>query len=206
MMTRHAPAAERNREPIANELESLLPSFGEVLEIASGTGQHAVYFAERFADLVWHPSDPDPEARLSIESWRQQSGFTNLRAPLALDVIQEDWPRLALASGCNTPDAVFCANMIHIARWEACLGLLRGTSELLAEGGQLILYGPFRFGGTFTAPSNEAFDRSLRSRDPRWGVRDLDDLQKAASRFALRHDRTIDMPANNHLVVLRRHA
>ena len=137
----------------------------------------------------------DPEAIASIEAWRAETGVVNLAPPLALDVTADAWP-VAHA------DAITCINMIHISPWEATLGLFAGAARTLASGGLLYLYGPYRFGGTFTAPSNEAFDASLRSRDARWGVRDIKDLEAAASGFALRE--IVAMPANNHSLIFRR--
>jgi len=197
-MKRHAPATERNRAPILSVLSSVLPPRGVVLEVASGTGQHAVHFAIHFRDLTWQPSDADEGARESIAAHRDEAQLPNLRAPLALDVTREGWARELSA------DAIVCINMIHIAPWEATLGLLHGAAHLLAEGAPLYLYGPFRFGGRFTAPSNQDFDASLRERNERWGVRDLDEVTRAAETAGLHREAVIDMPANNHSVVFRR--
>jgi SAM-dependent methyltransferase len=192
---RFAPAAARNREPILDVLRAHLPASGTALEIASGSGEHAVAFAAAFPTLVWQPSDPDPANRASIAAWIAAEGTPNLLPPIDLDATAEIWP---LA----TADAVVCINMIHIAPWAACLGLLRGAARLLAPGGLLYLYGPFKRDGMHTAPSNEAFDESLRARDPAWGVRDLGEVCQAAEGFALAA--TVAMPANNLSVLFRR--
>jgi SAM-dependent methyltransferase len=192
---RFAPAAARNREPILDVLRAHLPASGTALEIASGLGEHAVAFAAAFPKLVWQPSDPDPANRASIAAWIAAEGTPNLLPPIDLDATADIWP---LA----TADAVVCINMIHIAPWAACLGLLRGAARLLAPGGLLYLYGPFKRDGMHTAPSNEAFDESLRARDPAWGVRDLGEVCQAAEGFALAA--TVAMPANNLSVLFRR--
>jgi len=189
-----APATLRNREPILAVLRVLLPAAADgaplrVLEIASGTGEHAVFFAAALPHVTWQPSDLDPAALASADAWRRDAGLPNLAAPIRLDVCAP-WPDVA-----RTQDVIFCANMIHIAPWEACLGLWRGAAA--SEVTTVVLYGPFAIGGRHTAPSNEAFDASLRARDARWGVRDLEDVVRAAEAegFALvaRHE----MPANN---------
>jgi len=192
---RFAPAAARNREPILDVLRAHLPASGTALEIASGSGEHAVAFAAAFPSMVWQPSDPDPANRASIAAWIAAAGTPNLLPPIDLDATTEIWP---LA----TADAVVCINMIHIAPWAACLGLMRGAARLLAPGGLLYLYGPFRRFGAHTAPSNAAFDESLRARDPAWGVRDLDEVREAAEGFA--PPTVVAMPANNLSVLFRR--
>jgi len=194
-MKQHAPAALRNREPIRDVLARVLPPAGTVLAIAEGSGEHAVFFAQSFSHLTWQPTDLSDSALASIAAWRDEAQLPNLRAPLRLDVTEAVWPVDAAA-------AITCINMIHIAPWEATLGLFAGAARLLAPGALLYLYGPYRFDGAFTAPSNEAFDQSLRSRDPRWGVRDVRDLEAAATGFTLRE--TIPMPANNHSLIFRR--
>jgi hypothetical protein len=196
---RHAPATDRNREPILAVLRDVLPPSGIVLEIASGSGQHAAFFAPRFPNVTWQPTDPDPEALASIEAWRADAGAPNLRSPKQLDVTRDDW-------GIEAAAAIVCINMIHIAPWVACEGLFRGASILLPIGAPLYLYGPFREGGRFTAPSNEAFDASLRDRDPSWGVRDLADVTALASQRGFAREAVLPMPANNHSVVFRRAA
>lgn len=195
---RHSPAAERNRGPILEVLRQVLPTEGRVLEIASGSGEHVIYFAKALPALTFQPSDPDAEARESIRAWIEQEGSPNILAPLDLDAKSGDaWP-LARA------DAVLCSNMIHISPWAATQGLLHRAARLLPPGGPLVLYGPFRRGGAHTAPSNEAFDASLRARNPAWGVRDLETVSALAHSEGLLLDRIVEMPANNLTVVFRR--
>jgi len=193
---RHAPATARNREPIREVLARELPRQGTVLEIASGSGEHATYFARAFPELAWQPSDGSEAALASIAAWRAEAQLPNLRAPVALDVTAASWP-------VTHADAILCINMIHIAPWEATLGLFAGAARVLPAGALLYLYGPYRFGGAFTADSNAEFDRSLRSRDPRWGVRDVDELEAAARPHGFVLRETIAMPANNHSLVFR---
>jgi SAM-dependent methyltransferase len=192
---RHAPASERNREPILEVLRRVLPARGLVVEIASGTGQHAVHVAAALPGITWQPTDLDPDALTSIAAWREEAGLANLRAPVALDVTAPVWPF-------DAADAIVCINMIHIAPWAASVALLDGAGRLLPAGGVLYTYGPYRFDGV-TAPSNEAFDRSLRERDPAWGVRDVRDLRAAAAARGLTLDEVVAMPANNHSLVFR---
>lgn len=197
----HSAACERNREPILRVLEGTLADLDEgalVLEIASGTGMHAVFFAARLPRVIWQPSDADDAALRSIAAWRAAEPSPNLRAPLRLDVRSERWPL-------DRADAIFNANMIHISPWESCLGLFEGAERILTrQRAPLILYGPFKIDGAHTAPSNAAFDDSLRARDPRWGVRDLADVTAVAREHGFAHDRTVPMPANNLCVVFRR--
>jgi SAM-dependent methyltransferase len=192
----HAPATERNREAIRDVLVRELPAEGTVLEIASGTGQHAVAFAQAMPAITWQPTDPDPTSIASIAAWCAEAALPNLRAPIRLDVTETPWP-IAQA------DAIVCINMVHIAPWEAALALFAGAGRLLAPGALLYLYGPYRFDGT-TAPSNEDFDRSLRSRDPRWGVRDVRELGTAAAEQGFVMRGVVAMPANNHSLLFRR--
>jgi SAM-dependent methyltransferase len=196
-MKRYAPSAERNREPLLPVLREVLPSRGTVLEVASGTGQHAVFFAHAFPELVWQPTDADPAALESIEAWRQEEGLPNVRAPLALDASASTWP-------VESADALVCINMVHISPWEACLGLLRGAARVLPPGGPLILYGAYFIEGRPTAPSNLAFDASLRERNPAWGVRELGAVTAQARAHGLELDRVVDMPSNNFTVVFRK--
>ncbi len=195
---RAAPAVARNRDPILEILRQVLPAEGPVLEVGSGTGEHAVHFAPHFPKSSWQPSDPNFDSRESIAAWIESTGAKNIRAPLDLDVRDSAWPvddRLA---------AVVSINMIHISPWASCLGLLAGAGRLLAEDGVLFLYGPFRIDGAHTAPSNVAFDDSLRMRDPEWGVRDLGDVADAAAVHGLALRERFEMPANNLSVVFRR--
>jgi len=190
----HAPATLRNREAIFAILERVLPPTGLVLEIASGTGEHATWIAPQLPVITWQPSDADPQMRASIEAWTAERAAVNVLPPIVLDVCTEVWPLDEAA-------AVFCANMIHIAPWAATEGLLRGAARVLSAGGLLVLYGPFMTGGAHTAPSNAAFDAGLRARNPAWGVRDLDVVRALAASHGLRHRETVDMPANNLSVV-----
>jgi SAM-dependent methyltransferase len=192
----HAPAAARNREPIREVLARVLPARGTVLEIASGSGEHAIHLARAFPHLTWQPSDAADAALASIAAWRAEAQLANLEPPVALDVTAPAWP-------VSRADAIVCINLVHIAPWEAALGLFAGAARLLAPGALLYLYGPYRFTGAFTAPSNAEFDRSLRARDPRWGVRDVDDLTAAARDRGLALAEVVAMPANNHSLIFR---
>jgi SAM-dependent methyltransferase len=192
-----APAVARNREPILAVLRRVLPAQGTVLEIASGTGEHAVHFAAALPGLTWQPTDPDPDALRSIAAWRAMTKLPNVLPPIELDVTSQTWP-VARA------DAVVCINMIHISPWRATEGLMAGAERLLSAGGVLFLYGPYKEGGRHTAPSNEAFDADLRSRNPEWGVCDLDDVKSLAGKHGLDFVERVAMPANNLSVVFRR--
>lgn len=192
-MKQHAPATARNREPIREVLARHLAERREILEIASGSGEHAVHMAASFPAVRWQPSEMEPAALVSIEAWRAEAGLPNLLPPIALDVMAAAWP-------VTGADAIVCINMVHIAPWEAALALFAGAARTLPPGGLLYLYGPYRFDGV-TAPSNEAFDRSLRDHDPRWGVRDVRDLRAAAAERGLALEDTVAMPANNHSLV-----
>ncbi|WER49363.1 DUF938 domain-containing protein [Cupriavidus sp. WKF15] len=194
---RMAPATERNREPILAVLRNVLPAKGTVLEIASGTGQHAVHFAAALPGLTWQPTDPDAAARASIAAWIAHAGLANVRAPLALDVCTQPW-------GIEAADAVVCINMIHIAPWAAAQALFAGAGRLLEAGGVLVLYGPYRRGGAHTAPSNAAFDAQLRAADPDWGVRDMEDVIALGEAQGMRCDAPVAMPANNFMLVFRK--
>jgi SAM-dependent methyltransferase len=196
-LKREAPAAARNREPIATVLREVLPAAGTILEVASGTGEHAVHFAALWPDLRWQPSDPDPGALQSIRAWRTEAGRANLLEPVLLDAAAPGWP-------VEAADAILCINMVHISPWAATVGLIRGAGRLLAPGAPLILYGPYRRAGVPTAPSNEAFDLSLRTRDPQWGLRELETVEAEAGRKGLRLERVFEMPANNLTIVFRR--
>ena len=193
---RSAPAAVRNRGPIADVLAQWLPERGTVLELASGTGEHAMFFAERFPQLEWQPSDVHPDALRSIAAWRAATALGNLREPAVVDAASRDWP-------VDAADAVLSINMVHISPWAAALGLIAGAARLLAPGAPLILYGPWLKGDIETAPSNLAFDADLRRRDPEWGLRRVQEFAAAASEtFALAETRA--MPANNLMLLLRR--
>lgn len=198
-----APAAARNQAPIAAVLARWLPPRGRVLELASGSGEHAVFFAARFPGLDWQPSDPDPRNRASIAAHCRSAGSANLRAPLDIDVTLPDWPLPdpdGAASGQDAPasvDAMICCNMIHIAPWAAAEGLLAGAARYLRPGGGLFLYGPFLQAGVPTAPSNAAFDASLRARDPAWGLRSLEQVSALAEGLGFAAPLVETMPANN---------
>jgi hypothetical protein len=196
---RHAPAAERNAEPILQVLKRVLPARGHTLELASGTGQHICHFAAAFPDRTWQPSDPDPAMRASIEGWRHHLDLSNVEAPVDLDVHSLPWPIASV-------DAILNINMIHISPWSACQALVRGASAALPKDGVLFLYGPYRIGGEHTSSSNARFDESLRTRDPSWGVRDLDEVVALAAHHGLRFVERVAMPANNFSVIFRREA
>ncbi len=193
---RHAPATLRNREAIADVLADVLPKRGTVLEVASGSGEHVVHFAQAFPALDWQPSDPDPDALRSIAAWVAEADLVNVAPPVRLDAGSDDWP-VARA------DAILCINMVHISPWAATPGLLRGAARLLPPGGLLYLYGPYVRPGVETAPSNLAFDQSLRSRDPAWGLRDVADVQAAALAQGLWLEAVMPMPANNLSLIFR---
>jgi predicted O-methyltransferase YrrM len=194
----HSPAAERNKEPILAHLQSILGERGIALEIASGTGQHAIWFAAALPDWVWQPTDSDPAMLPVIAERIAESGVTNVLPPQRLDVAERQWPPFA-----GKFDTIFCANMLHIAPWDACLGLMAAAAEHLTPGGLLITYGPYFETGVPAAPSNLAFDESLRSRDPSWGIRQLDDVAAEALRNGLALQQKHAMPANNLLLVFK---
>ena len=189
------PATQRNREPILAVLREVLPASGTVLEVASGSGQHVAYFAEALPNLRWQPTDLDDALFPSIAAWAGH--LDNVAPPMLLDVTSDDWP----LAHC---EAVFCANMIHIAPWAACLGLLDGVSKRLGQGAPLCLYGPFMRNGAHTSHSNAEFDERLRARNLDWGVRDLDEVAREAQRRNLALARVFEMPANNLAAVFDR--
>ncbi len=194
---RMAPSAARNRDAILGVLRDVLPARGLVLEIASGTGEHVLHFAQNLpGELVFQPSDPDPQARASIDAWVGASRLANVQPALDIDVHAPVWP-------VPHADAVIANNMIHIAPWSATLGLIAGAGRILSAGGVLCLYGPYRRGGQL-APSNEAFDQSLKSRNPSWGVRDLEAVAAVAGECGFGAPEVIEMPANNLSVTFRR--
>ena len=192
----HAPAALRNRDAIAEVLARELPESGLVLEVASGSGEHAIHFAARFPALRWQPSDPDPAARASIVVRSAEATLPNLLPPLDLDSSAAAWP---IASA----DAIICINMTHIAPWAAALGLLNGAARLLPRGAPLMLYGPFVKGDAETAPSNLAFDAQLKAMDPRFGLRAVEDIDAEAEIRGLARAACHAMPANNLTLVYR---
>ena len=191
-----SPAAERNAQPILEVLRRFLPKRGNVLEIASGTGQHVVHFARALSEVSWQPSDADPGNLDSIRRWIAHEQLSNVREPLVLEVRLAPWP-------VTSASAVVCINMIHISPWEATRRLLHGAAEILDKGGILYLYGPYRRGGRHTSSSNEAFDADLRTRDVCWGIRDLEAVQGLAEENGLSLEEIVAMPANNLSVVLR---
>lgn len=194
----HAPATLRNRAPILAELRRVLPARGLLLEIASGTGEHAAFMAPQLPGLEWQPSDTRAAALADIDGYARDSGCRRIRPAVQLDVTASEWPL-------THADAVFCANMIHIAPWAAAEGLFAGAGKILQSGAPLVLYGPFKRDGADTASSNARFDEALRSQDPRWGVRCLDrEVMPLAERAGFRLDDVVAMPANNLTVVFRR--
>ena len=194
---RSAPAALRNREPIADVLADWLPRSGLVLEIASGTGEHVIHFAERFPALEWQPSDIHPDALSSIRAWRAFAGLSNVREPVVLEASAPDWP-------VREADAVLSINMVHISPWVAALGLLDGAAALLGPGAPLIMYGPWVSNGGPTAPSNLDFDADLKRRNRDWGLRRVEVFAAAANARGLQLVETRIMPANNMMLLLRR--
>jgi len=193
---RSAPAALRNREPIAEILAEWLPKSGLVLEIASGSGEHVVHFASTFPNLEWQPSDLHADALASIRAWRGEAGLPNIREPVAVDASADDWP-------IEHADAVLSINMVHISPWSSALGLISGAARLLSAGGPLILYGPWLKDDIPTAPSNLAFDSDLRRRNPQWGLRRVEDFAAAAEQHGFTLIETRKMPANNLMLLLR---
>jgi SAM-dependent methyltransferase len=192
-----SPSAERNKGPIADVLKRVLPDRGLVLEVSSGTGQHVVHFARELAHLTWQPSERDDASLQSIAHWMAAEALPNIRAPLRLDVIDRPWP-------VDSAVAVVCLNMIHIAPWQAAEALIRGAEATVSPDGILFLYGPYRRNGQHTSPSNAAFDEQLRSRDPEWGVRDLEDVARYAKAHGFGEPDVYEMPANNLSVVFRK--
>jgi SAM-dependent methyltransferase len=198
----HAPAAARNTGPILDVLREILPTTGRALEIASGTGQHCAAFAGAFPGIEWQPSDQDAAARASIAAWVAETGQDNLLPPLGLDVSLSGW-----GGGAGGEfDLIVCINMIHISPWAACMGLMEGAGALLRPGGLLYLYGPYMDNGDHTAPSNAAFDESLRRRNPAWGIRDMGAVEAAASARGILLEGKVAMPANNFSLIFRKQA
>lgn len=192
-----APAVARNREPIAEVLGEWLPKSGTVLEVASGTGEHAIWFARRFPNLDWQPSDTHPDALASIAAWREAAGLSNIREPMVIDASSEEWPVVSA-------DAVLNINMAHISPWSASLGLIAGAARILPTGGPMILYGPWLKDDIETVASNLAFDAALKARDPEWGLRRVEDFDSAAAQKGFRLTDWRQMPANNLMLLFER--
>lgn len=204
-MKQYAPATGRNREAILEVLQQVLPQFGTILEVASGTGEHAVFFAPFLQPRRWLPSDANPVSRASIDAWVKEFKIENLSAPIEIDASSSIWAVEDSTLLNNSPiTAIVNINMIHISPWSACLGLMAGAGRILPPDGILYMYGPYKQGGKHTAPSNEAFDMSLRQQNPQWGVRDLDEVVAAASSQQLSLLKTVEMPANNLSLVFKR--
>jgi hypothetical protein len=193
----YAPATLRNRDFIVGVLRDVLPMSGVILEIASGSGEHIVHFARNFPTLVFQPSDPEPDACRSVAAWVKAARVTNVRAPIALDAAHSVWP-------VSSAEGIICINMVHISPWEATVGLIKGAAAILQTASPLYLYGPYIRKESATAPSNQAFDRSLRDRNPAWGLRDLEALAAMAQSVGFSTPVTTEMPANNLSVVFRR--
>jgi len=198
-LRRFAPAAARNAGPILAVLERVLPREGVLLEIGSGTGEHAAAMAPRFPGIQWQPSDPDVDARASIDAWRAHVGAENICAAATIDAASESWST-------GEVDAILAVNVVHISPWSTTVGLFAGAGRSLRPGGVLVLYGPYRIAGRHTAPSNADFDASLRARDPSWGVRDLEALERLAAPQGLALSERVPMPANNFSLLFHRHS
>ena len=200
---KYAPATDRNRKHILAVLKDCLPNHGTLLEIASGSGQHAIYFMENMPGHYWQPSDPDLASRNSINAWWWEVQLNNILPPLDIRTDDDVWPVETVAPPLPI-SAIVCINMIHIAPWTATIGLMKGAERILPKDGILYLYGPYRIDGAHTAPSNELFDISLRSRNPDWGVRDLEEVTKLAESHGLSLIKTVTMPANNLSVIFQK--
>jgi Protein of unknown function (DUF938) len=193
---RYAPSVPRNRNAIAEVLQAELPTSGMVLEVASGSGEHVLYFAELFPHLTWQPSDPDPAALASIAAWRADAGCDNVLAPLALDAASEAWP-------VEAANAVLCINMVHISPWEATLGVFAAAQHLLPQGSPLIFYGPYTQASVDTALSNLTFDARLRERNRKWGLRSVESMDDAGLSLGFVRTAKYEMPANNLMLIYR---
>jgi len=194
-----APATARNREPILHHLKQWLPNRkgALILEIAAGTGEHAVFFAPHFPQSVWQPTDMDPSAKASISAWIAETGVENVFDPLSLDVTDNRWP-------VDKAEGMLCINMIHISPWAATESLMKGAQRTLSDGGVLVTYGPYKRHGQHTAPSNEAFNASLKARNPEWGIRDLEAVVEEAEKNGMSCEEVAPMPANNFCVLFRK--
>lgn len=199
-LKQYAPATDRNRDPILQVLQTVLPAAGCILEIASGTGQHAAYFASQLSPRLWQPSDPNPFARDSIRAWSQEVGLENLLPPLDIDAAAVPW---SIEARDLDITAIVNINMIHISPWSCCQGLMAAAGRILPIGGILYLYGPYRRNGQHTSPSNAAFDQQLQARNQQWGIRDLEAVVAEAKQNQLTLQQVIPMPANNLSVVFQ---
>lgn len=199
----HSSAAERNRQPILQVLQALLPASGAALEIASGTGQHVAHFAAALPDWRWQPSDAQPDGFETIQAECTAAGVTNVRPPVLVDVLDTQWPGSGAAFSAPF-DLIYCANMLHIAPWACCAGLMQGAARHLAPHGRLVTYGPYLEDDVPTAPSNRAFDASLRQRNPAWGIRPLHDVAAEAAHAGLQLAARHALPSNNLLLVFER--
>jgi hypothetical protein len=193
----YAPATLRNRDFILSVLRDVLPTKGVILEIASGSGEHVVHFARNLRSLVFQPSDREPDALQSVAAWVKATRVTNVRAPVVLDASHSVWP-------ISSADGIICINMVHISPWEATQGLIKGAAAILRSASPLYLYGPYKREGFAMVPSNQAFDRSLRDRNPTWGLRDLEAVAAIAQSVGFSAPVITEMPANNLGVVFRR--
>lgn len=194
---KHAPATMRNRDAIVEVLKEVLPETGTILEIASGTGEHAVYFGKHFPNLIFQPSDPDPECCRSIAAWTKREKVENVLPPLQLDALADDWE-------IDPPAAILCINMVHIAPWEASIGLFNHAAKLLEPGATLYLYGPYFREDVKTAQGNLEFERSLKSRNLQWGIRDVADMDALAEQTDFKRENLFEMPANNISLIYRK--
>ena len=199
-----APATERNREPILSVLKATLPDTGTILEIASGSGEHAVFFAPALRPLKWQPSNFEPEQLDSVEDWIAHQPSDNLLPPISLDVTDPLWPVEETSYDGGPFTAIFNANMIHISPWQTCEGLMAGTQRILPVGGQLFLYGPFKMNGEHTAPSNAKFESWLKSLNPDFAVRDIEIVSAEAKKNGLHHIAAHPMPANNYIHIFEK--
>lgn len=201
-MKQSTPAAERNRWPILETLSPLLPAAGRILEVASGPGVHVVTFAAAHPELHWQPSDPDPAAHASIAAWLAEAGLANVAAPLDLDVTQPHWPDHAGGAAAGY-DGLVAINLLHVAPWAACEGLMAGAARLLKPESFLFVYGPFMRDGRHNSEGNRQFDRSLRAQDPAFGLREVNEVAACAARHGFAFERVVEMPANNRSLVFR---
>lgn len=192
-----SPAADRNKEPILTVLRPLLPPTGLVLEIASGTGQHIVHFAQAVPNLTWQPTEPDTDRLDIIQRRLSRENLSNVNPPLLLNVFDSPWL-------IEQPSVIVCINMIHIAPWTATQALFQGASHFLTDEGLLFLYGPYRRFGHHTAPSNEAFDRDLQWRNPAWGLRDMEAVTDLGQATGLELSDVVEMPSNNFSLIFRK--